>query len=738
MFFLQIASIFLSIFSNVANANIGYELYTTTNADFVKIDEAVGIQLKPKDQYEVESVSCMLVEGNSTKLMIQNGCPTNENVKVEINAIGIHFILNPLLLYRNDIDIFFQCESVLCIKQTPINCKKFSGCSKEKSSKPSTLAKIMLPRHTCQSSTKCKEQACVVSLNGSDHCVDYYNRTEENFNAQVSEDKPIDICAYRDMDIIRANAGNLTSPLYPQKYPKHVKCKKTIRVDTRHIVEIKFLSFDVEYNPSCAYDWVTYYIGEYQEDGASEKHCGKELPEMLASTNNKVTITFDTDNVGINNNGFKMSWSQRKRFTILEYTLNYNPKIFTSNILIVGGGVVCNSFSLLCMLILREFMKSAFHRYLMCFTIANLFYLSAAIPYETHQADHLEWKYSDVWCKTVQAFNWANFYITLLCLLWISIDQYISIVHRKKNFKLLKYYNHFSFSCLIILFVLGASFLLSSPIISNSYKKGDFCIFDKFNSSIPLYYFETDEETPCNHDHLTNAPWKTFVYLHFFVLFSVPALIMIGMYAAILRYKVKSKISPKETDEVRSMFEIRVERRSLRTAYLLTANFILCYVPLFTLHFLKVNGISKHRETCLEWDGVSNLMARVNNLINPFIIFFSLSGGFIRRIRAAGRVISCRDPDGVSEAGDRLLIEDYMSYDYSEYPQNENDVSQKSDSDEKEDDEPVEENNVDENSLSQHEENEQKEESAEAKPNPALNKTLSLEITISSNRQDSK
>ena len=62
-----------------------------------------------------------------------------------------------------------------------------------------------------------------------------------------------------------------------------------------------------------------------------------------------------------------------ERFTILEYTLNYNPKIFTSNILIVGGGVVCNSFSLLCMLILREFMKSAFHRYIVCTKLCILF-----------------------------------------------------------------------------------------------------------------------------------------------------------------------------------------------------------------------------------------------------------------------------------------------------------------------------------------------------------------------------
>ena len=71
----------------------------------------------------------MLVEGNSTKLIIQNGCPTNENVKVEVNAIGIYFIIKSLLLYRNEIDIYFQCESVLCNKQTSINCKKFSVSS---------------------------------------------------------------------------------------------------------------------------------------------------------------------------------------------------------------------------------------------------------------------------------------------------------------------------------------------------------------------------------------------------------------------------------------------------------------------------------------------------------------------------------------------------------------------------------------------------------------------------------
>ena len=68
----------------------------------------------------------MLVDGNSTKLIVQNGCPTDKNVEIENQASGVHFKLNSSLLYTNEYNVYFQCELVLCNKDTSIDCKKFS------------------------------------------------------------------------------------------------------------------------------------------------------------------------------------------------------------------------------------------------------------------------------------------------------------------------------------------------------------------------------------------------------------------------------------------------------------------------------------------------------------------------------------------------------------------------------------------------------------------------------------
>jgi len=218
---------------------------------------------------------------------------------------------------------------------------------------------------------------------------------------------------------------------------------------------------------------------------------------------------------------------------------------------------------------------------------------------------------------------------------------------------------------------------------------------------------------------------------------------MIVMYAAVLSFKVKSKISPTKTNEVRSKTEIKCEKRCLLTGFFLTANFILCYLPLFTLQLIKVNGASRNREKCLELDGVSNLLARVNNLINPFIINICLGGGLVNRIRSTGKALRCKNPGELSINESRLMDESF-SYDYSEDPYPENDLPQKSVLSENQENKPLTDD-TNGATLSEHkEENKELEikeseneeiksedlDSETTKPNPLLNKTISLEITI--------
>ena len=64
-----------------------------------------------------------------------------------------------------------------------------------------------------------------------------------------------------------------------------------------------FESFDIEYDSTCAYDWVEVSYGSY-----SEKFCGRSIPSFT-STGQTMTVRFQTDN-SVVDLGFSAVWTE--------------------------------------------------------------------------------------------------------------------------------------------------------------------------------------------------------------------------------------------------------------------------------------------------------------------------------------------------------------------------------------------------------------------------------------------
>ncbi|KAI1237907.1 hypothetical protein IHE44_0013999, partial [Lamprotornis superbus] len=93
----------------------------------------------------------------------------------------------------------------------------------------------------------------------------------------------------------RDSNGVITSPNYPNKYPKNRACFWVITSPAGYKISLKMLSFELEYSDRCIYDYLLIHDGSRPTSPAVGPYCGTEKVADFTSTGNFVLVEFHSD-----------------------------------------------------------------------------------------------------------------------------------------------------------------------------------------------------------------------------------------------------------------------------------------------------------------------------------------------------------------------------------------------------------------------------------------------------------
>lgn len=103
----------------------------------------------------------------------------------------------------------------------------------------------------------------------------------------------------------------ISPPSSDSGYSHSSGCKWIIVAPVGFIVQLSFVSFDLENAHTCQYDYVAIYDNIMTEESSGTraigKYCGTEKPPVMMSTSRAMTIFFKSDE-SINGQGFMATY----------------------------------------------------------------------------------------------------------------------------------------------------------------------------------------------------------------------------------------------------------------------------------------------------------------------------------------------------------------------------------------------------------------------------------------------
>ncbi|XP_067041555.1 tolloid-like protein 1 [Acropora muricata] len=232
--------------------------------------------------------------------------PEHFRVGIRFNAFDIESHNNCMYDYLQIYDGPNETSSLLgrfCGKNLPGDLKGNSSQLTIQFSSDGTINKPGFCLHFFSETNECRnnnggcEQICRDTLGGHQcSCHPGFELRSNNRNCEAA-------CG----GTLTATSGNITSPSYPENYPKNKRCLWKISGPKGQTVSFQFHEFQLEgaANGACRYDYVEI---RDKEEKVLGKFCGGRIPQIVASSSNVMWVEFKSDHT-----------QSRKGFTAFYY-----------------------------------------------------------------------------------------------------------------------------------------------------------------------------------------------------------------------------------------------------------------------------------------------------------------------------------------------------------------------------------------------------------------------------------
>lgn len=121
--------------------------------------------------------------------------------------------------------------------------------------------------------------------------------------------------SHRRIDLVTTSTAEISSPLFPGKYPKNSRFRWLVVSPSGYRVKIKFSKFDLNYCSECRCDFLEVRDGTSPESQLLGKYCSN--PGTLYTSGNSVSIEFVASMESSYSNGFKATVSREIKLYVV-------------------------------------------------------------------------------------------------------------------------------------------------------------------------------------------------------------------------------------------------------------------------------------------------------------------------------------------------------------------------------------------------------------------------------------
>lgn len=241
-------------------------------------------------------------------------------------------------------------------------------------------------------------------------------------------------------------------------------------------------------------------------------------------------------------------------------------------------------------------------RYAKMKTVTNIYILNLAVadvlcmmslPFVALQLALVHWPFGEVLCRVIMTVDSLNQFTSIFCLMVMSIDRYLAVVHPIKSTRWRKPH----IARLINLTVWGVSLLVILPTM----------LFSGLNK-VPVcgIIWPEPQDVYC----------KAFIFYTFLVGFFLPLTVICLCYLLII-VKVKSS-----SLRVGSTKRKRSERKVTQMVSIVVAVFVLCWLPFYIFNVTSVTSFIKPTSAVKSTFDFVVVLGYANSCANPILYAF--------------------------------------------------------------------------------------------------------------------